>query len=640
MQVDITAKVLVNRPTSPMICGNFIESGFGRQVEGMWAEMFFNRSFETRPAYTQAHYGSRGCGPDTEVEKQPWWHSGYEEPPWELVPGNPQADWSVTEHVSFWQGQQAGWLKNESDTQWAGFAQRGVHLGKGERYIFSGRLRTGGHPWDRAPGDLSIDAEIRFYPDGDWSKPILTHTLRNIGKAFDRQAWTFDNPDYEGRATFSIWIPPQSNLGADDLSLMPASNIDGWRAEVIETSKRVKPRILRWPGGCFASFYHWREGIGERSERRPMASPFWGGLYDNDVGTLEFIRFCRLVGAEPFICVNVLTSDADEAADWVAYCNSPATHPIGKLRKRDGHGEPFGVKIWELDNEASRRFSATQYGQRCVQFARAMKAVDPTIEIAVIGYGWYRVSLADLLNVTGKHIDYVADRAIDESTLRGDLEVIRAYNEKHGKSIRLCNTEWPAPEHDVPPTVDGDELARIPTAKARRRCWYAALNVAKTLLMFQRLGGDFAFSNFNNFANTWGQNVIECPKDTAYLSPAGHVFELFSRSPAAWPLALRISGGRENVVVQAAWNTSRTALCVVVLNYNGEEVPLRFTLGQLGRRFASCELTVMRAASLTASNSPTRPCVVARTDSTPTLAGSAELSVTAPPFSLLQAVLK
>ena len=114
MQVEVTTKELVKRPTSPMICGNFIESGFGRQVEGIWAEMFFNRSFEAIPPYTRAHYGSRGCGPDTDVEQQPWWHSGYEEPAWELAPGNPKADWSMAEHVSFWNGQRGGWLSNES----------------------------------------------------------------------------------------------------------------------------------------------------------------------------------------------------------------------------------------------------------------------------------------------------------------------------------------------------------------------------------------------------------------------------------------------------------------------------------------------------------------------------------------------
>jgi alpha-N-arabinofuranosidase len=336
----------------------------------------------------------------------------------------------------------------------------------------------------------------------------------------------------------------------------------------------------------------------------------------------------------------VLTSDADEAADWVAYCNAPPTHAIGKLRARDGFVEPFGVKYWELDNETFRRFSVEQYAQRCVEFARAMRAVDPTIELAIVGYDSYRGSIGKLLDGAGAHIDYVVDRAIDEGTLRRDLDVIRTYNREHGTRIRLCNTEWPAPEHHVPPTVNRAELDRITTAKGRRRCWYSALNVAKTLLTFQRLGGDFAFSNFNNFANTWGQNVMECPKDSAYLSPAGHVFELFSRSPAAWPLEVKISEARENVIMQAAWDESRTALCLVILNYNAEEVRLRFALTELGKRFTSCECTVMRAESLTAYNTPANPCIVDREDSTQTLVDGAKYEMTAAPFSLIHAVLK
>jgi alpha-N-arabinofuranosidase len=640
VQVNVTSKEMAEQPVSPLIYGGFIESGFGRQVEGMWAEMLFNRGFETIPPYTGANYGSRGCGPETEVEKQPWWHSGYEEPPWELAPGNPQATWSTPSHFGFWKGMRAGWLKNKSTDQWAGFAQRGIHLRRGESYAFSGFLRTGHHEWDTDPDDMVTEAEIRIYPEGDWSKPILTHKLKDIRKAFTPHTCVLDNPDFEGRAIFSIWIPPESILGADDLSLMPASNLHGWRADVVEVSRRVNPRLIRWPGGCFASFYRWRDGIGPRSERRAVTSWFWGGLYDNDVGTAEFAQFCRLLDAEPFICVNVLTGSADEAADWVAYCNAPAEHAIGRLRARDGFPEPFGVKYWELDNETGRRFTTAQYAQRCVEFAQAMRAVDPAIRIAVVGYDWHRIELSHLLETAGPYVDFIVDRAIDEAALRRDLDEIRAYNRSSGRQIRLCNTEWPAPERDVPPTVDRNELERIPTAKGRRRCWYSALNVAKTLLTFQRLGGDLAFSNFNNFANTWGQNVIECPKDNAYLSPAGHVFELFSRSPAAWPLELKLSQPRENVIVQAAWNESRTALCLIVLNYNAAEAQLSFALDQLDKRFANCELTVMRAESLTAYASPADTCVVQREDLNQTLSDGAKFELTTPQFSLIHAVLK
>ena len=640
VQVSITKTEIVEHPASSMICGNLIEAGFGRQVEGMWAEMFFNRGFEAIPHYTRANYGSRGCGPDTEVEQQPWWHSGYEELPWELAPGNSQATWSLSDMVGFWNGMRAGWLKNKSTDQWAGFAQRGIHLRPGESYAFSGSFRTGHHEWDTDPDDMAIVAEVRIYPEGEWSTPILNHKLENIRKGFERKEWTFTNSDFAGRATFSVWIPPASILGADDLSLMPTSNLHGWRSDVVAAARRVNPRIIRWPGGCFASFYHWRDGIGERTERRTVPSWFWGGLYDNVVGTAEFVQLCRLVGAEPFICVNVLTGNADEAADWVAYCNAAATHPIGKLRARDGFAEPFGVKYWELDNETGRRFTTAQYAQRCVEYARAMRAVDPTIQIAIDGYDWHRLELSRLLETAGPYIDFVVDRAIDEGSLRRDLVEIHTYNKKSGNQIRLCNTEWPAPEGDVPATVDQVELDKLTTLKGRRRCWYSALNVAKTLLTFQRLGGDFAFSNFNNFANTWGQNVIECTKDDAYLSPVGHVFELFSRSPAARPLQLEIERKPENVEIQASWDENRNALCLVVLNYNSEQFNFKFALGQLGKSFSRCDLTVMRADSLTAYNTPGRTCIVERTDATQTLADDSILEITAAPFALVRAVLR
>jgi alpha-L-arabinofuranosidase len=159
-------------------------------------------------------------------------------------------------------------------------------------------------------------------------------------------------------------------------------------------------------------------------------------------------------------------------------------------------------------------------------------------------------------------------------------------------------------------------------------------------LTFQRLGGDFAFANFNNFANTWGQNVIECPKDTAYLSPAGRVFALLSRSPAARPLVLRTDGQRANLTIQAAWNENRTALCLMALNYNPEEIPLDFDFAGLGQSFTRAELTVLRAESLTAYSTPTRPSVVQHRETTQSLAGGQRFRVMAAPFSLTHVVLK
>lgn len=657
MKVRITPNELVEKPVSPLIYGNFVESGLGRQVEGMWAEMFFNRSFERVPPYSEALWGAVGCTPDEDRTVYPFWHSGYEENEWYLVPGNADATWSRSLHVSFHHGQQSGWLKNDSADKWAGFAQNGIVLRRGERYVFSGWMKTGAFPWDLHWGDLTLDAEIRIYRDDDWSKPLLTQTVRGITKAFERYEWTFACDSFEGRATFSVWIPPKtsassvepSGLFVDDFSLMPASNLDGWRADVVEAGRRVNAPIIRWPGGCFASFYRWREGIGPRADRVPNESWFWGGLHDNDVGTAEFVQFCRLVGAEPFLCVTMMTGTAAEAAEWVAYCNAPASHPIGALRVNDGSEKPFGVTYWELDNEAFRRFGHREYAERCVEFSRAMKAVDASVKLVMIGYDSYDRVLDEMLEIAGADIDLVVDRAISEAALRRDLDVIGRYNEARGTAIRLCNTEWPAPIEDIPPTLDPAAVEQSPLAKCKKMLWYSGLNVAKTLLTFQRLGGDFVFSNFNNFVNTWGQNVIESAKEGVHLSAVGRVMELFSRSPAAWPLKLEsgklAESGKfpEGVHVQAAWDAERTSLCLVVLNYRGEAVNVTFGWADLSRRFSAVESTVLQAASLIVYNTLAEPETITRRDSTAKLAPRGrgdEHTIAAPPYSICHCVVQ
>src|SRR5215470_11071966 len=130
-------------------------------------------------------------------------------------------------------------------------------------------------------------------------------------------------------------------LGATDGSVEAAWDHlrDDWREDVVETTRELAPTMMRW-GGIFLDFYRWREGVGPRDKRPPMLNLLWGGVESNQVGTAEFVDFSRRVGAEPLICVNfesdgrqrymkakgsVRTADARESADWVRYCNDPAS---------------------------------------------------------------------------------------------------------------------------------------------------------------------------------------------------------------------------------------------------------------------------------------------------------------------------
>ena len=132
---------------------------------------------------------------------------------------------------------------------------------------------------------------------------------------------------------------------------MPADNVSGFKAATIRYLKELGIEIARWPGGNFVSAYDWRDGIGDRDKRPPRRELAWSGMESNDMGIDDFMTFCRLVGAEPYLAVNSGLGDAHSAAEEVEYVNGPATSRLGQLRASNGHPAPYGVKIWGVGNE-------------------------------------------------------------------------------------------------------------------------------------------------------------------------------------------------------------------------------------------------------------------------------------------------
>ena len=130
-------------------------------------------------------------------------------------------------------------------------------------------------------------------------------------------------------------------------------NTRGIRNDVIAALKEIAPGVVRWPGGCFADTYHWKDGIGPQDKRPSIINTTWGGVTeDNSFGTHEFLDFCELIGAEPYICVNVGSGTVQEAAEWVEYVNSDAKSPMTELRKKHGREKPWQVKYWAVGNES------------------------------------------------------------------------------------------------------------------------------------------------------------------------------------------------------------------------------------------------------------------------------------------------
>ncbi|HTI91882.1 MAG TPA: alpha-L-arabinofuranosidase C-terminal domain-containing protein [Puia sp.] len=140
-------------------------------------------------------------------------------------------------------------------------------------------------------------------------------------------------------------------VGADNKKI---PNRDGVRLDVIEALKKLKIPVLRWPGGCFADTYHWKDGIGPRSGRPSMLNVWWGNVKeDNSFGTNEFLNMCEALGAEPYLSGNVGSGTPQELADWVKYTTHPnGSSPMPELRAKNGRPDPWKVKYWGLGNEA------------------------------------------------------------------------------------------------------------------------------------------------------------------------------------------------------------------------------------------------------------------------------------------------
>jgi alpha-L-arabinofuranosidase len=131
----------------------------------------------------------------------------------------------------------------------------------------------------------------------------------------------------------------------------PLADARGFRRDVLDAARPLRIPILRWPGGNFVSGYHWLDGVGPR-DRRPRRSELaWYAEESNRFGTDEFIEYCRVLGTEPFICVNMGSGTMDEAQAWVEYCNGTGNTSWANLRRQHGHAEPYRVRYWGLGNE-------------------------------------------------------------------------------------------------------------------------------------------------------------------------------------------------------------------------------------------------------------------------------------------------
>lgn len=294
-----------------------------------------------------------------------------------------------------------------------------------------------------------------------------------------------------------------------------------------------------------------------------------------------------------------------DAAAWVEYCNGDLSTEGGRQRAANGREKPYNVKYWEMDNEVFRWYKAEEYANAVVMYSKAMKAVDPTIKIGMESYAYTYDELKKMTETAGGHIDFFADRGIDESELESKLAIIKEYNEKHGTHIKYCNTEW------VP--MNGADLYNfIPRSeRIKSRCiifnkWSYALETAENLMTWQRHGEDVDFVCFSAYADNHSQAVVETPKEGVYINPSGLIQHKFANTEAYRTLVIEDyrPARKDPVQIQLSVNRRGDALVLDLLNKSESGRDIELDLSAFSVTDGEYPGYTMCADSLTATNTP------------------------------------
>jgi alpha-N-arabinofuranosidase len=259
-----------------------------------------------------------------------------------------------------------------------GIRQAGLALVEGKRY--TGRIVVKGAPGAKMQAAL-------VWGSGEDERQVVP--LAAVTAAYETFPLSFVAQADASDAALEITGTGSGSVHVGAASLMPADNIEGFRADTIGLIRRIKSGFWRF-GGNYTSGYNWYDAVGDRDRRPPAWDFAWNAMQTNDLGMDEFATLCRLIGVEPYISVNAGFGDAHSAAEQVEYMNGAATTHMGALRARNGHPAPYVVKFWNIGNEP---WGSWQLGRTDLKyfvlkhndFAKAMRKVDPKIVLVASG---------------------------------------------------------------------------------------------------------------------------------------------------------------------------------------------------------------------------------------------------------------
>ncbi len=508
INVNVDARRRLNE-INAMIYGHFIEH-LGRCIYGgIWAEMLYNRKFT-------------GTSRDGVVEG------------WRQIGSG--ASYSP-DNTTFYVGGQAQRIDGH-DEQEHGIAQDGLEI---EPKAYVGRVVV------RGDDVKSITVSLR---SGD--QILASQKLVGVTNRWRKLQFRLEPKAASSNASFAITFKGKGTLHIGAASLMPADNIYGMRRDVIEAIKAIRPPIIRWPGGNFVSGYHWRDGIGDPDKRPPRWDRAWNAWEWNDFGTDEFIRFCKLVGCEPYICVNAGEGYADEAAEWVEYCNGSPDTRWGSVRALNGNREPYKVRYFGIGNEMYGNWQlghldAVKYALKSIEFALAMKRVDRSIkliEVGVDGAGWNGWN-EKVVKIAGAHFDMLSVHYYQGYNANDDpLLIYTTVASAPARIERMLNEVAQIIEHNKPKgkriTIAFDEWnVWMPhqTAQAGLEGYYTlrdGIFAAGVFHALHRLGGIVEMANLAQLVNVLG--AIRTTQTKLLLTPIYHAFAMYVHGTGKWRL--------------------------------------------------------------------------------------------------------
>jgi len=344
-------------------------------------------------------------------------------------------------------------------------------------------------------------------------------------------------------------------------------NTNGVRNDIVDALKKLKIPNLRWPGGCFADTYHWKDGIGPKKDRPSIVNTNWGGVTeDNSFGTHEFLEMCKLLNTEPYISGNVGSGTVQELADWVQYANFDAKSPMSDLRRKNGQDKAWGVKFWGIGNEAwgcGGNMTPEHYADVYRTFVTFMNNT-PTTRLTRIAsgangsdYNWTEVLMKNIpLNMLGglgvHHYSVIEWRQKGPATgfteeqyfktMRSALQMEEMV-QKHAaimdkydpqKRVAMVVDEWGG-WYDVEPGTNPGFLYQQNTMRD-------AMIAGVTLNTFNNHADRVRMANLAQTVNVL-QAVILTNEEKMLLTPTYHVMEMYNVHQDAKLIPITVTSG-------------------------------------------------------------------------------------------------